>query len=387
MRVLCFGRFCDAQPGGIQAHVQGLLTALRDQVEFVNLVPSRDFRGSRFLLPGGIPVIRTPSWNVDGSLALSPGLVLEAWRQHRMRPFDLVHLHFPDPMSHLASMAIPARVPRLVTWHADVVRQQQLLRLYRPWLNRLLRQAGAIVVATPAHFSSSPLLSGLDIQDKLQVIPFCFDLERFLEPDPRAFQIRNAHPGRLIFALGRHVSYKGFDVLLQAMAALDPDVRLLLGGEGPLTDALKGQAVALGLENRVVFLGLVPDEELPAYYQACDVFCLPSVTQAEAFGIVQVEAMAAGRPVVSTRLNNGVDFVNQHGVTGLCVPPGDSAALAQALSHLLNQEELRREMGACGRRRALAEFQLEQMGDRTLALYQRLVADSVARGRHPVRPQ
>lgn len=372
-RVLCFGRLCDALPGGIQSHVAGLLESLKGKVDFLNLVPSRDYRETRFF-QGRVPVIRTPGWDVDGSLVLSPALVGEAWRQHRGNPFDLIHLHFPDPMSHFASMAIPANVPRIITWHADIVRQKHLLKLYRPWQRRVLSQAAAIIVATPAHLSSSPNLSARGVCNKVRVIPYGFNLSRFSVTDVAGVRsIREAYPGRLLFALGRHVSYKGFDVLLQAMAAQAPDVQLLLGGIGPLSETLRQQAKALGVSDRVHFLGLVKDALLPAYYQASDLFCLPSVTQAEAFGIVQVEAMAAGCPVVSTCLGNGVDFVNQNGITGLTVPPGDPGALASALATLLKDENRRRLLGRRAQERALAEFSLEAMGERTFGLYQEVL--------------
>jgi rhamnosyl/mannosyltransferase len=372
MRVLCFGRFCDDLPGGIQSHVLALLESLRNDVDFVNLVPSRDYAGGRFSL-AGIPVIRTPGWNVDGSLSLSPELILEAWRQHRAKPFDIIHLHFPDPMSHLASMAIPAQIPRIITWHADIVRQRHLLKLYRPWQTRILRQARSIIVATADHLDASPTLSLPEIRARTRVIPFGIDPERFAAPSPQAARLRAAYPGKRIFALGRHVTYKGFDILIQALARLDPDVRLLLGGEGPLTPSLKRLAVHLGLSDRVCFLGRVPESELPAYYQACDVFCLPSVTRAEAFGIVQLEAMAAGRPVVSTRLGNGVNFVNRDGETGLTVPPGDIESLAHALRILLTQDALRHELGTRAQKRVCCEFRKERMIGQTLALYREIL--------------
>lgn len=382
-RVLCFGRFCDDLPGGIQSHVLSLLESLRDDVDFVNLVPSRDHAESRFLLAGA-SVIRTPGWNVDGSLSLSPGLILEAWRQHRTKPFDIIHLHFPDPMSHLASMAIPAQVPRIITWHADIVRQRYLLRLYRPWQTRILRQARNIIVATTGHVDASPALAPPEIRARTRVIPYGIDPERFAAPCPQAARLRAAHPGKRVFALGRHVTYKGFDILIQALARLSPDVRLLLGGEGPLTPSLKQLAAHLGLSDRVCFLGRIPESELPAHYQACDVFCLPSVTRAEAFGIVQLEAMAAGRPVVSTRLGNGVDLVNRDGDTGLTVPPGDIESLAHALKILLTRDALRHELGARAQKRICSEFHRERMAGQTLALYREILESGSAE--HGNRP-
>jgi rhamnosyl/mannosyltransferase len=208
------------------------------------------------------------------------------------------------------------------------------------------------------------------------VVPFGFDFSEFLAPHPDATALRNAHPGRRIFALGRHVHYKGFDVLIKAMAAMPPDVRLALGGEGPETARLRKLAADLGVEGRVHFPGFIPQGELPAHFQACDVFCLPSITPAEAFGIVQVEAMACGKPVVSTRLNNGVDFVNEDGKTGLTVPPGDPAALAKALLEVLDERVKAAQWGAAGKAKALAEFPMEKMTDRILEIYRSAVGVS-----------
>jgi rhamnosyl/mannosyltransferase len=366
MRVLCFGRFCDDEPGGIQSHVACLLRALQDKVEFLNLVPSRDGERARFNM-GKVPVIRTAGWRMDGSLAISPDLIREAWRQHRAAPFDLVHLHLPDPMSHLASFAIPARVPRILTWHADIVRQKHLLKLYQPWQNRLLRQAAAIIVATPEHRRLAAL-SQPGIREKVHVIPFGLDLSNFAQPHPQAQAVREKYHGHRIFALGRHVAYKGFDVLLTALSLMQDEVELLLGGTGPLTRDLQEQAKAQGIAARVHFLGKIPESLLPAYYQACDLFCLPSVTQAEAFGIVQVEAMAAGKPVVNTQLDNGVNFVSQDGVTGMTVPPNNPQALAIALQTLLQDQAKRQQLGANAQARA-HEFSLATMGARIYALY------------------
>ncbi len=370
MKVLCFGRFYDEIPGGMQRHVEQLFAALRGQVEFVHLVPSRDRTGARFTLHG-FPVIRTPSLNLDGSIALSPGLVAHARRLHQEHRFDLVHLHFPDPMSHLASLALPASIPRVISWHADILRHRRLLALYRPLLRRAVASAKAIIVATPAHISASEELSRLLDSSRIDVIPFGFDLERFGSEHCMAAAVRRQYPGRLIFTLGRHVSYKGFNVLIEAMTSVDESARLLIGGTGPLTETWKALADRLGVAHRVHFLGLLDDAALPAYYQACDVFCLPAITQAEAFGIVQVEAMASGRPVVSTRLGNGVDYVNQDGVTGLAVPPGAPRPLAEALNRLLRDPALAAEMGQRGRTRAATEFSSGVMGNRTLEVYRR----------------
>ena len=368
MRVLCYGRFYDNVPGGMQRHVEHLFSSLKDTIDFVHLVPSRDFSGHRFTLHG-YPVIRTPSWNVDGSLALSPGLITETFRQQKKNNFDLVHLHFPDPMSHLASLAISRKVPRIITWHADIVRQRHMRGIYQPMLISELRKASAIIVATPEHIISSPLLSRSEFTEKIRIIPYGFDLTRFSRPDPQLQQVRNNHPYRYIFALGRHVYYKGFDVLIKAMKRLGEDVHLVLGGEGPLTQTLQSLVVQENLQNRVHILGMINDELLPAYYQGAELFCLPSISTAEAFGIVQVEAMAAGCPVVNTQLNNGVNHVSIDGQTGFTVPPNDVLALAERINYLLAHDELRKTMGLRARERVLSEFSHHAMAEKTLEIY------------------
>jgi glycosyltransferase involved in cell wall biosynthesis len=373
LNILCYGRFLDKVPGGIQTHTLHLMKSLEENVHFVHAVTSRDSAGSVLRATSKVPVVRTPSWNVDGSLAISPGLVAQTRRLQKKRNFDLVHLHFPDPMAHLASLALPRPIPRVITWHADITRQKMLLCFYRPWLKAAIKSAAAIIVPTPAHITSSQFLASEKDDFKIKVIPFGFDLGSFSSEHAEAENIKAKYPGHRVFALGRHVSYKGFDVLIHAMQELPAGVQLLLGGEGPLTPDLRRLVAEMGLQDRVRFLGFVSDEALPAFYQACDVFCLPSVTTAEAFGIVQVEAMAAGKPVVSSRLNNGVDFVNQHEVTGLTVPPGDSSALAKSLNKLLTDRELREKYGQQAKARALGEFSLTAMRDKTLSLYREVL--------------
>jgi glycosyltransferase involved in cell wall biosynthesis len=377
LRVLCFGRFFDDVPGGMQTHVDHLFRSMQGVVDYVHLVPSRDSHAFEGKLHG-FPLIRTPSWNVDGSLALSPRLWAQARQLHHEKPFDLVHLHFPDPMSHIASWAIPAKIPRVISWHADIIRQKLMLMAYRPFLRSALKQAKSVIVATPAHITSSPELSKHHLQQKQCIIPYGFDLMHHAMPNPKTHLLQAQYSGPLIFALGRHVHYKGFDVLIRAMAQLPDNTQLLIGGEGPLTAEWKALAEQSSAAARIHFVGKIADADLPAYFQACDVFCLPAVNQAEAFGIVQVEAFACGKPVVSTRLNNGVDFVNQDGITGYTVTPGSVDELAQALRRLIDDPQLRKQLGQQALQRAQREFSLDALRSKTLAVYEAAVKAATA---------
>ena len=365
--MLLFGRYADAEFGGLERHVRSLVDALGNDVDYVNLVEGRGFAEGP---PWNCPVRSSRAIAVLASQPICPGMPLTARALHREHRFQIAHLHLPDPMSHLAALALPRDVRIVLTWHSDIVKQRRFFELYRPFLERLVRRSDAVIAPTPAHFSSMLQLRELVPPDRRVVVPFGFDMSAFLSPHPRAAALRASLGSRVVFALGRHVYYKGFEYLIRAMT-LVPDARLVLGGSGPLTSSLVELARAQNVSDRVHFTGRISDEDLPAYYQACDVFCLPSVEQAEAFGIVQVEAMAAAKPVVCTDLKNGVNWVNQAGITGVAVAPRDERALAAVLRRLLGDDALRANLGAAARRRAESQFSLEALRAGTLAVYRR----------------
>ena len=208
-----------------------------------------------------------------------------------------------------------------------------------------------------------------------EVIPYGFDpamLGASAESRRKLDELLVEGGGRpVIFAVGRHVYYKGFDVLIRAMKNVDAN--LWIGGRGPLTASLTQLTIDLALADRVKFVGFIPDPLLCAYYQACDVFCMPSVARSEQFGLVQLEAMYCRKPVVATRLGTGVEFVTLDGETGLLVPPGDVNALATALRSLIADSALRARLGTAGNRRVSELFSVEQMVQKTVAVYHRVL--------------
>jgi rhamnosyl/mannosyltransferase len=268
----------------------------------------------------------------------------------------------------------------LVVWfHSEVIRPSWRYRLfYRPFLQFAFSRASRIVVASPTLAASAPPLR--EWRSKCVVIPFGVRARSIPPGDAiarRAAAIRKEHNRPLVLFVGRLVAYKGVDVLLEALRNVSAVA--LLVGEGPLRTSLQQKAEALGIGNRVAFLGEVEDDELAALYQACDVFVLPSVTRQEAFGVVQVEAMTNGKPVISTDLGTGVAWVNQHGATGLVVPPSDPLALRDALNRLLADPTTRDVMGAAGARRAKSVFSVDRMIELTLDLYRDAMGDYAER--------
>jgi rhamnosyl/mannosyltransferase len=240
----------------------------------------------------GVEVIRAKAWGAAHSVPLCPSLALHLWRQDA----DCVVLHEPNPV---AGSALLLHTPghRLVVWHhSDLVRPAWAPHTYGRIQRMLYRRAECVIVSSPNLAAHSDLVRHAR---RVAVIPFGVSVERYRSVPAlcaAAERIRAASPGPHVLFVGRLVYYKGVEVLLEAMARCRGT--LLLVGEGPLDASLRARAAALGVQDRVVFAGRVADEELPAWYRAADVFVLPSIARTEAFGVVQVEAMAAGVPVV-----------------------------------------------------------------------------------------
>ena len=362
----------------MERHVELLLSGLGRDITVDNIVSNEKFR-NEIHVSDGFKVYKIASIGRLAGVGITPAMPFWARSLCRKIEYDIVHLHFPDPLSHFSVDFVPKSVKLVISWHSDIIRQKNWLKLYQPFLDNIVRRADAIIAATPRHFSSSTQLSASQYRGKLHVIPYGIDLDRFAlthDISDAASRIRKQHTGKkLVFSVGRHVYYKGYEYLLQAMKEVD--ALLLLGGTGPLHEDLKLLAGKLKLDGKVVFLGRVSDSELPAYYHASELYCMPSVERSEAFGIVQIEAMGCKKPVVCCELNNGVTYVNRHGVTGLVVPPREPVALAAALNELMDDDKKRITMGEAGYARAHEEFTIERMCRDTLRLYRQVLNGKV----------
>jgi glycosyltransferase involved in cell wall biosynthesis len=365
--------------GGIENHVRDLSEALAARGHRVTVLATSLERHTLVEWPRpGLTVIKAAR---AAHLASTP-ISFEMLRWARRLRVDIAHLHFPYPLGDLAYLALPARPPLLITYHSDIVRQQMLLRAYRPLLEWSLQRATRIIATSPNYVVSSPWLRRHAA--KCAVVPLGIDIDRFAPTDhrPPAFSLLGSrfsvlgsgastpHLPLLLF-VGRLRYYKGLHVLLEAMPIIP--ARLLIGGSGPEQTRLAALAVALGVADRVHFLGDIRDEDLPMLYQAADVFVLPAHLRAEALGLSQIEALASGVPCVSTELGTGTSFANLHGETGLVVPPADPAALAQAINALLADPGLRRRMGQAGRRRVAELFSRERMVAGNEAVYREVI--------------
>jgi glycosyltransferase involved in cell wall biosynthesis len=356
VRILHVGKFYPPVRGGMETVLAALCegTARRWQVRaLVAHGGVRTVRERR----AGVEVIRVGTLARAWSVSVGPALARELWRER----FDCVVLHEPNPAAGTL-LALHTPAPHLVVWHhSDIVRPAWADATYGRVQRALYRRAARVIVSAPPLARSRSVA----VARQVEVVPYGVALEPLLtattSPNGRlAGALSGLPPPRVLF-VGRLVYYKGLGVLLDAMAATRAS--LVIAGEGPLEAPLRRRAAELGLAGRVGFLAGLADEDVHRLYRACDVLVLPSTERTEAFGLVQVEAMASGLPVVSTDVPTGVPWVNEHGVTGLVVPRDDAGALAGGLERLLGDPPLRAALGRAGRRRAIERFSAQRMVD------------------------
>lgn len=268
---------------------------------------------------------------------------------------DVIHIHMPFPLADAAALLSGFKGRVVLSWHSDVVKQKKLMLLYKPFMKWLLNRADAIAIATWGHYFGSDHLT--EYFGKCRIVPYGIAPEKYLNIRRNPVLTEKCNdPGSVkIFFTGRLVYYKGVDVLLKAFRMVK-GCELFIAGTGDLEPELKKYVHKKGLENKVHFLGFLSDHELKQAYADCDIFVLPSVEKSEAFGIVQLEAMIYGKPVINTRLPSGVPHVSLGGVTGLTVKRSDPKELAEAINTLAENKELREILGKAAAERVRSEF-------------------------------
>lgn len=268
---------------------------------------------------------------------------------------DVVHIHVPFPLADAALLLSGFKGRVVVSWHSDVVKQKKLMTFYKPFMMKLLKRADCIITATKGHIDGSDYLPGF--RRKCRIVPYGITPEDYLlvERSPFLTDRLNDKKNIKVFFTGRLVYYKGVDILLKAFTMTE-NCELFIAGTGEMEQELKDFAKRNNIGKKVHFLGFLPDNELKQAYADCDIFVLPSVAKSEAFGIVQLEAMVYGKPVINTKLPSGVPYVSVHGKTGLTVPPSDAKALAEAINTLAADEKMRESFGKAATERVMTEF-------------------------------
>ena len=363
LRVLHVGKYYAPVPGGMERVVQMLCEVTRGRLDS-RVLAFHTGRSTTEGVIGGVKVTRVGTLGKAGSVPIAPTLASHLARADA----DVMIVHEPNPWALLSLRVATTRIPFAIWFHSDVIRPRLQYRLfYAPIAQPVYQRARRFVVSSPTLAAASPVLSRYPA--KTSIIPFGIDPAAWSDTPERrrrASEIRTAVGKPIILFVGRLVPYKGVDVLIRAAATLPAYVRI--AGDGPMRDAWMHEAATHADRATFDFPGALSDEELKDWMHAAEVLVLPSVTPAEAFGVVQLEAMASGTPVISTRVRSGVPWVNRDGETGLVVPPGDVCALRAALEKVLADRELGLRLGAAGIQRVRAEFTLGAMADRFVSL-------------------
>ncbi|MCP3466313.1 glycosyltransferase [Bradyrhizobium sp. CCGUVB23] len=357
--------------GGTLTVIRDICASLKDAFASAVLVCSKSAEERRDIVVDDVAVERVQSFGDVLSLPAAPTYPWRLWR--KIAQHDLLALHAPFPLADLVfAFGLARKRPLVVHWHADIVTHAGLRWFIEPLMRRTLRQAAAIIVSDRVLVDTTPLLR--EFADKCHVVPFGINTTKYDWPRIEPEHVNDR--GRLVLACGRLVPYKGFEVLIRAAQGWNFEVWII--GEGTERARLEQLIAELGVGDRVRLLGSVPDCERVKLMCIADVFAMPSVTNAETFGLVQLEAMAAGRPVVNTALDTAVPHVARDGIEAITVPPGDAAALGNAIDSLIRDPERRRRMGLAARTRAATRYSATAFKNGMETVYAQALAQASA---------
>lgn len=370
IKVLQINKLYYPNIGGIERTVQHIAEGLKNTVEMSVLVCQPVGRGVKESI-NGVLVQRCGSFGTLFSLPISISFIWEL--RKRAKEQDILQFHSPFPLGDLALLLSGYSGKVVLYWHSDIVKQKKMMVIYRPIMESFLRRADAIIVGAEGVIKGSSYLK--PYQNKCVTIPFAVNTK--IEQAGKKY-LDQAKPNlnqyvKFLF-VGRLVYYKGVDLLLKAFATVK-NAELTIVGSGDLERSLKVYVKDCKMSERVHFLGKVEEERLYQAFSECDVFVLPSVARSEAFGLVQLEAMAYGKPVINTNLPSGVPEVSINGITGLTVEPGNWKELSNAMQWLVDHPHERREMGVAARERLESNYTMTVMMNKIMELYQRLLKE------------
>lgn len=345
MKILQINKLYNPIIGGIETVVKDIAEGLNNQADFQVEVLACQVKGKRAIEDiNGVKVYRAASWGKKFGMPLS--LDLFKLFKDIKNNYDQIILHYPFPLAAMISPFIPKK-KLIIYYHSDIVRQKLGALIFSPFIKYSLKKAHTILVGSHNLIASSPNLNSHT--DKCKVLPFGYKANYTPDDYQRAEEIKQQYGQSrvLLLAVGRLVYYKGFDCAIKAMK--DVRANLLISGAGPDEEQLKELIKTNHLEERVFLLE--PQKRLAPLFLAADIFLFPSTARSEAFGLVQLEAMAAGKAIINTYLKTGVEEVSLNNITGLTVKPKNIEELNKAINILVNNQKLREKFGKAGQER------------------------------------
>ena len=364
MKVLHLGKLCPPNEGGIEIFSFNLLEALNkkgikaDLLCFGEDTREDNYHGFKFFACKMNLKLNSAPLSCD---------YIKTFRKI-VEQYDIIHVHSPNPLAEILTLITDKKV--IIHWHSDIVRQKISYFFYRPIQQKVLKKANKIIATSPQYLETSKQIK--NFKDKAIVIPLGLNPKRLRisEQDLREFdkikeKINNK---KIVLAVGRLIEYKGFEYLVEASQFLKDDIIVLIAGRGPLYETLKNKIEKLNLKDKILLLGRV--NNVSVYMKNCDLFCLPSISRNEAFGLVLVEVLYFGKPLVTTNVEgSGMNYVNKHNETGLVVPPKNSKALAEAINTILSNEKLYEKFSKNALER-FKEFEIDSIADKIIEVYE-----------------
>lgn len=356
-RILHISKYYYPFSGGTEQIARDCVNALKDEYE-QKVIAFNDGKEDVNDYVDDIEVIRCGCFAKISAQSLSISYKKRLHNVIKTFKPDIVIFHYPNPfVAHFILKELKNNdIKFILYWHLDIVRQKLLRVFFKPQNRKLLKRADKIIATSPNYIEGSEWLQS--VKEKCVVVPNCINEERMKitpEIEEKAQKIRKENVGKTIcVAVGRHTEYKGFTYLIQASKLLDDKFKIFITGTGELTESLKKEAAN---DSKITFTGRIEDEDLKAYILACDIFCFPSITKNEAFGVALAEAMYYGKPAVTFNIpGSGVNYVSLNGVTGIEVENRNVEAYANAIRNVSTNKELKVKYGQAGRKRVMNCF-------------------------------
>lgn len=333
IKITHVAKFAKPHNGGIEAFIEMFNTCIKsDNTKIEVLCCSNDTKSA--LEDNGVFYNRARYFFEYAANTFSFDFL---WKLSKVKT-DVLIYHMPFIFAVIAHFICRPKFKKMIIcYHSDIIGYDRVMKPFWGIYNQFLKLADIIHVQSPQMLENSMVKN---FKEKAVVIPYLIDTKVTYNKE-NVLRIKEEYNNKkIIFAIGRHVKYKGFEYLLEAMKTVDNAI-LLLGGTGPLTEQFNKYINENNLNDRIKLLGKIADKDLDDYYEACDIFVLPSILQSETFAVVQLEAMKHGKPVINTNLGTGVNYVSIDGETGLTVEPRIVKQLADAITKMIKNDSLR----------------------------------------------
>jgi glycosyltransferase involved in cell wall biosynthesis len=335
-RVLQVGKFYNPDKGGIESITKAICDGLPRELYHVDVLCFKRKKGTQRIVDGHSFILKCGTFFNVASTPIS--LKFFYWFRKLRNDYDILHIHVPNPLAAIALFMFSVKGKVVIHWHSDIV-NHKLLHFFLSFFERkMLKRADLILGTSPVYIQHSTFLR--PFLSKAGYLSGGSDPQNFAVNMNRVREIKLEYDHRkIIFSLGRFIYYKGYEFLIEAAKYLSNDHVIVIGGGGPLKEKYLNLIAKLELYNRVFIVNDISQEDVGNYFEACDIFCLPSNKKTEAFGLVLVEAMIFGKPIVATNIpGSGTSWVNAHGVTGLNVEPNNSKMIADAIFSIMSSE-------------------------------------------------